>query len=179
MNSSHRGLLFIPAGFFLLMLLLLGKALFWNQREIPSALLNRPLPEFSKPTLDNPNQTITGAGLRGDILIMNVWATWCPPCHAEHPHLVRISENEPDLVFVGVNYKDDAEAAGEFINTRGNPFAYILTDVDGKLGIELGVRGAPETFVVDREGFIRFKYEGAIDENVWQEKFVPVISQLN
>jgi cytochrome c biogenesis protein CcmG, thiol:disulfide interchange protein DsbE len=177
---SNRAKLFIPALFFVAMIgvLLYGLRDGRTLSHIPSVLVNRALPVFSKPSLFDAATPVSSEQLRGGIFIVNVWATWCAPCHAEHPYLVEISEREKDLSFIGVNYKDDVDAARNFLNERGNPFKFSLADVDGSLGIELGVAGAPETFVVDATGTIRYKHVGAIDNRVWQETFVPLLAQL-
>jgi cytochrome c biogenesis protein CcmG/thiol:disulfide interchange protein DsbE len=175
---SNRAKLFIPAAFFVVMLGLLFYGLGQNPGEVPSALANRPLPTFDKPDLFNDGATVSSDQLKGGIFLVNVWATWCPPCHAEHPYLVEISEREKDVTFVGVNYKDDSELARQFLNERGNPFKFSLSDLDGSLGIDLGVAGAPETFLVDSTGTIRYKHVGMIDNRVWDEVFVPLLAQL-
>ena len=138
---SNRAKLFIPVVFFFSMLGLLFYGLGRNPGEVPSALLNRPMPTFAKPDLFDANRTISVSDLKGGIFLVNVWATWCPTCHAEHPYLVEISEREPDVTFVGVNYKDDVDAAREFLDERGNPFKLNIADIDGRLGVDLGVPG--------------------------------------
>ncbi|HTQ99345.1 MAG TPA: DsbE family thiol:disulfide interchange protein, partial [Candidatus Acidoferrum sp.] len=172
--------LFIPIVFFLVMAGLLLNGLYQNPNKVPTALLNRPFPAFSKPGLFDETATITADQLKGGIHIVNVWATWCPPCHAEHPYLVEISEREKDITFVGVDYKetDNGDTAREFLKERGNPFKLLLQDKDGSLGLDLGVTGAPETFLVDANGIIRYKHIGAIDNRVWDDVFVPLLKQL-
>lgn len=151
---SNRAKLFIPAVFFVLMLGLLLFGLGQNPNEVPSALINRTMPEFSKPDLFDAAKIVSSEQLKGGIFLVNVWATWCAPCHIEHPYLLEISEREKDVTFVGVNYKDDGDDAREFLEERGNPFKISLADLDGRLGIALGVTGAPETFLVDASGKI-------------------------
>jgi cytochrome c biogenesis protein CcmG/thiol:disulfide interchange protein DsbE len=178
MNISNRTKLFIPAVFFIAMLGLLLFGLGRDPNQVPSALVNRPLPEFNRPNLLDESQTITSEQLRGDIFIVNVWATWCAPCHYEHPYLVEISERESDVTFVGINYKDDGDDAREFLEERGNPFKLTVVDLDGSLGIDMGVAAAPETFVVDKTGTIRYRHVGVIDNKVWADVFVPLIAQI-
>ena len=175
---SNRAKLFIPAAFFAVMLGLLLYGLFHDPSKVPSALISRPMPVFTRPNLFKDSATVSNEQLKGGIFLVNVWATWCPPCHAEHPYLVEISEREKDVTFVGINYKDDAQAARDFLQERGNPFKISLSDLDGTLGIDLGVAGAPETFLIDAAGAIRYKHIGAIDNRVWEEKFVPLLAQL-
>jgi cytochrome c biogenesis protein CcmG/thiol:disulfide interchange protein DsbE len=175
---SNRAKLFIPAAFFLVMLGLLFLGLGGDPNRVPSALVDRPLPVFSKPDLFDENKTITSEQLKGGIFIVNVWATWCPPCHAEHPYLLEISQREKNVTFVGVNYKDDAKAAREFLQERGNPFKLNLVDLDGRLGIDLGVAGPPETFIVDSSGLIRYRHVGVVDNKAWTEIFEPILAQI-
>ncbi len=177
---SNRAKLLIPAVFFVAMLgvLLYGLSAGRDPNHVPSALVDRPLPVFTKPDLFDAAQTVSSTQLRGGIFLVNFWGTWCAPCHIEHPYLVEISAREPGITFVGVNYKDDAEAAREFIAERGNPYKISLTDIDGSLGIDFGVTGAPETFVVDSSGTIRYRHVGAIDNVVWAKTFEPLLAQI-
>jgi cytochrome c biogenesis protein CcmG, thiol:disulfide interchange protein DsbE len=178
---SNRAKLFLPGVFFLVMigLLLFGLSDGRDPNHVPSALTNRPLPEFTRPDLFDPNAVVSSTQLRGGVFLVNFWGTWCPPCHAEHPYLIEISEREPDITFVGVNYtEDDPELAREFLRERGNPFKLNLSDADGSLGIDFGVTGAPETFVVDSTGTIRYRHVGEINNTVWAEVFEPLIAQI-
>jgi len=175
---SNRAKLFIPAVFFVAILGLLFYGLGQNPNLVPSALVNRPLPEFSLPALFETNGVVGSEQLKGGIYLVNFWATWCAPCHVEHPYLVEISERETDITFVGVNYKDDVDDAREFLGERGNPFKLSLVDANGSLGIDFGVAGAPETFLVDQSGTIRYKHVGVIDNRVWDEVFVPLLAEL-
>jgi cytochrome c biogenesis protein CcmG/thiol:disulfide interchange protein DsbE len=175
---TNRAKLFVPAVFFIAMLALLFYGLGRDPNQVPSALVNRPLPEFAEPDLFDPTKTVSSDQLRGVIFLVNVWGTWCAPCHYEHPYLLEISEREPDITFVGVNYTDDAAAAREFLEERGNPFKINLMDVDGSLGIDFGVAGAPETFLVDSTGTIRYRHVGVIDNDVWAETFEPLLAQI-
>ncbi len=175
---SNRAKLFIPAIFFAAMLSLLLYGLFHDPSKVPSALISRSMPAFTLPNLFDATASVTNDQLKGGIFLVNVWATWCAPCHAEHPYLLEISEREKGLTFVGVNYKDDAQTAREFLQERGNPFKLSFSDPVGALGIELGVAGAPETFLIDASGTIRYKHVGVIDNRVWQDIFVPLLAQL-
>jgi cytochrome c biogenesis protein CcmG/thiol:disulfide interchange protein DsbE len=175
---NNRTKLFIPAVFFVAMLGLLLFGLGRDPNQVPSALVNRPLPVFTKPDLFDPAATVSSEQLRGGIFLVNIWATWCPPCYVEHPFLVEISANEPDITFVGLNYKDDPVLAREYLAERGNPFRISLVDVDGSLGIDFGVAGPPETFLVDSSGTIRYRHVGVIDHKVWAEIFEPILAQM-
>ncbi|MES2605013.1 MAG: DsbE family thiol:disulfide interchange protein [Pseudomonadota bacterium] len=175
---SNRAKLFIPVAFFFVMLGLLFYGLGQNPGEVPSALVNRPLPVFEEPDLFDATATISNEQLKGGIFLVNVWGTWCAPCHAEHPYLVEISEREKDITFVGVNYNDVAEDAREFLAERGNPFKLNISDDDGSLGIDFGVAGAPETFLIDATGTIRYKHVGVIDNRVWEDTFEPLLAEI-
>ena len=177
---NKRAKLFLPAAGFLALIgvLLYGLNSGRNPNAVPSALVNRPLPVFSQPALLADATAVTSEQLQGGIFLVNFWGTWCPPCHAEHPYLMEISKREGDITFVGVNYKDDVALAREFLSERGNPFKFNLVDVSGGLGIDFGVVGAPETFIVDQSGTIRYKHVGSIDHKVWDEVFVPLLAEL-
>jgi cytochrome c biogenesis protein CcmG/thiol:disulfide interchange protein DsbE len=175
---SNRSKLFIPVAFFVVMLGLLFFGLGRDPNQVPSALVNRPVPVFSKPDLFDESKNVTSDQLSGGIFIVNIWATWCPPCHAEHPYLMEISEREKGVTFVGINREDDVAAAREFLEQRGNPFKINLVDLDGHLGIDFGVAGPPETFIVDSTGTIRYRHVGAIDNRVWADTFEPILAQI-
>lgn len=179
---NNRVLLIIPGLFFISMLGLLLFGLGRDPNMVPSALVNRPLPDFSLPGLEldaaQSIELIATEDLSGGISIINFWATWCPPCHIEHPYLVEISEREQGVSFIGVNYKDDLDEARLFLEEKGSPFEKIIVDLDGSLGIDFGVAGAPETFIVDSFGMIRYRHVGVINHQIWEETFMPVISRI-
>lgn len=179
---NKRALLIIPGVFFILMLVLLLFGLGRDPNMVPSALVNRPLPEFSLPGLELDAtklvSKIASEDLSGGINIINFWATWCPPCHIEHPYLIEISEREQGVTFIGVNYKDDLDDARLFLEEKGSPFEKIIVDLDGSLGIDFGLAGAPETFIVDSFGMIRYRHVGVINHQIWEETFEPVIALL-
>jgi cytochrome c biogenesis protein CcmG, thiol:disulfide interchange protein DsbE len=175
---NNRAKLFIPASFFVVMLGLLYFGLQRDPNQVPSAMVDRPLPVFTKPDLLDDTAVVSSDMLQGGLFLINVWATWCPPCHIEHPYLLEISQREKDVTFVGVNYKDSVPLAREFLEERGNPFRINLVDADGRLGIDLGIAGAPETFLVDASGTIRYRHVGLIDNKVWAEIFKPILEQI-
>lgn len=158
--------LFIPLIFFVFLSALLYWGMSRNPDELPSVLIGKPLPEFSLPTLNNPSAKITKASLIGKPFILNVWASWCPTCKDEHPFLNKLSSMGVQII--GVNYKDEAEAAKAILLQLHDPYSVNIVDQDGKLGIDLGVYGAPESFIVDANGVIVDKVVGAIDEQIWQ-----------
>lgn len=175
---NNRVKLFIPIAFFLVMAGLLWFGLGRDPNVVPSALVNRPMPEFSMPNLYETAASYSKRDLAGQVAIVNVWGSWCPPCHAEHPVLLDMSERDPDLLFAGVSYDYSQEEDREFLRERGNPFDINIVDADGSLRLDLGVTGAPETFIVDPGGIIRYRHIGAIDHNVWEERFAPLIRQI-
>jgi cytochrome c biogenesis protein CcmG/thiol:disulfide interchange protein DsbE len=149
----------------------------YNPQDLPSALINKPFPSFSLAKLEDLTVSLQQKDLLGNITLVNVWATWCPSCHVEHGYLNYLF-SEKDMIIVGVNYKDKAPAAQRWLQTKGNPYRFNIFDPDGILGLDLGVTGAPETYVLDHRGFVRFRYQGPLNEMVWQDKFQALIEQL-
>lgn len=174
----NRASLFIPLGIFAA-IVVLGYAGFRleDPHRLPSALLEKPFPEFSASVLGDPGRTVSRADLLGAPLLVNVWATWCPTCKAEHEELMRI-QALTDLRIVGVNYKDDAAKAMRWLADFGDPYEFVLEDTDGSLGVELGVYGAPETFLLDAGGTIVYKRVGEINPRVWHSEIAPVLERL-
>jgi cytochrome c biogenesis protein CcmG/thiol:disulfide interchange protein DsbE len=148
----------------------------YDPQNMPSALLDKPLPTFQLPDLLSVN-TVTNAVLKDKIVLVNVWATWCPSCLYVHPYLVKLAQQ--DIAIVGVDYKDDADKARQWLQEKGNPYLAVVDDRDGHLGLDLGVTGAPETYLVDRQGIVRWRYQGPIDERVWTETLQPLIVKLS
>ena len=179
---NNRTKLFIPVGFFLAMAGLLLFALSRDPNVVPSALLNKPLPQFTQPALfagqPGVQDSYSTEDLLGNITVLNVWGSWCPPCHAEHPFLMDVSEKEGDITFVGVSYDYSVEPDREFLNEKGNPFDHSIVDFDGSLRLDLGVTGAPETFLIDPNGVVIHRHIGEINYSIWSERFMPLISQL-
>jgi len=174
--------LFIP----LLVFLLLAALFFavetevsegeYDPKALPSALIGQPFPAFRLPALLGERE-VDESLLKGKVSIVNVWATWCPTCLYEHPFLVALAERGEVAVY-GINYKDDVDKARQWLASKGNPFAVNIVDASGKLGLDLGVTGAPETFVVDSAGKVRMRYQGGLDEKIWQRNFVPLLEQI-
>ena len=169
-------LLSLPLAAFLILLLLLWRGLGNDPTLLPSALINRPLPSFRAATLADPQRIVTSEDLKGDIALLNVWATWCPTCQAEHATLKALAGQ--GVVIYGVNYKDDRDRALQWLQQLGNPYRFNINDEAGQLGIDLGVYGAPETFLLDAHGVIRYRHVGALDEQVWREDFLPRIQAI-
>lgn len=166
-------MLSLPLGGFIILLWFLWQGLGNDPRLLPSALIDQPLPAFKMATLDDPERTVTPQDLKGGVALLNVWATWCPTCRAEHEMLRNLARQ--GVAIYGVNYKDDPDKALNWLLTLGDPYRFNINDQAGQLGIDLGVYGAPETFLLDARGIIRYRHVGALDERVWQQNFLPRI----
>ncbi|MFZ0791986.1 MAG: DsbE family thiol:disulfide interchange protein [Chromatiaceae bacterium] len=175
MARSTTSYLF-PLGIFLALAALLFYGLGLDPRLVPSPLVGKPAPAFELESLTEPGKSISSDILKGRMSLVNVWASWCPSCRQEHAELVRIAR-ESDVQMIGFNWKDERPAALEMLRRFGNPYVLSVYDPENQVGIDWGVYGAPETFVVDAEGVIRHKRVGPIDRKVWQEEIVPVIEQ--
>jgi cytochrome c biogenesis protein CcmG/thiol:disulfide interchange protein DsbE len=172
---SSRLKLFIPLGLFFLLAVLLFRGLSLDPQALPSALIDRPLPVFSLPTL-KAQELLSEADIRGEPVLLNVWATWCIACRVEHPYLQQLADG--GVTIVGVNYKDDSDAAREWLQELGDPYRASIVDADGSLGLDLGVYGAPETYFVDAAGVIRYRHVGVIDERIWTTRLEPIYAEL-
>lgn len=177
--------LFIPLIFFIILfVLVLGSLITNKSQDVPSALLDKPVPPFDLPELntqvnssgDEPVKTITTESLLGQPFLLNAWATWCQPCLIEHPTIVELSEQGINIV--GLNYKDEEDAAKRWLVDLKNPYLKVIFDKEGRLGLDLGVSGIPETYFVDAQGVIRYKHVGIINEKVWLEKLRPVWQKI-
>jgi cytochrome c biogenesis protein CcmG, thiol:disulfide interchange protein DsbE len=170
-----RLILLLPLAIFLGVAVFLYRGLFLDPSELPSALIGKPFPAFSLPAVQGGG-TLTEGDLKGKPALVNVWATWCVACRAEHPVLNKLAELGVNIH--GVNYKDDNADALKWLKEFHDPYQLNIDDARGSLGLDLGVYGAPETFLVDKEGIIRHKYVGVIDERVWREQLAPLYQQL-
>ncbi|MGL4713661.1 MAG: DsbE family thiol:disulfide interchange protein [Shewanella sp.] len=169
--------LFIPLVLFLAMGAFLYKGLFLNPQNLDSALEGKPIPAFQLERLETPGEFITNEQLKGKVALLNVWATWCPSCKYEHPFLVMLKRKNV-LPIYGINYRDERAPAIAELRRQGDPYNVNIYDKDGRLGLDLGVYGAPESFVVDHNGIIRYRYAGPIDQRVWSETLYPMILEL-
>ena len=144
--------------------------------ELPSALIGKPFPEFTTGSVDDTDTVITRADLLGRPALVNVWATWCISCKVEHPVLNDLAKQ--GVVIHGVNYKDNNADAQRWLKEFINPYQLNISDPKGTLGLNLGVYGAPETFLIDKKGIIRHKFVGVVDKRVWREKLAPIYQEL-
>lgn len=170
--------LFIPLLVFLVLALM-----FWRLEQrmvvgdydpstLPSALIGKPVPAFSLARLQDPEQLLSATDLTRLPALINVWATWCVACRVEHAYLNTLAER--GVAIYGLNYKDEREEAKLWLQRLGNPYIFNIFDQQGRLGLNLGVYGAPETYVIDSSGIIRYRHVGVMDEKVWQQKILPL-----
>jgi cytochrome c biogenesis protein CcmG/thiol:disulfide interchange protein DsbE len=167
--------LFIPLGLFLVLSGFLMRGLWLDPQELPSALVDQPLPEFRLPALGRGDM-LSREAVTGEAALFNVWATWCVSCRVEHPFLTRLAA--AGVPIYGINYKDNDAEALAWLDELGDPYRVSIVDADGTLGLDLGVYGAPETYVVDGNGVIRYRHVGVVDETVWAEILEPILREL-
>jgi cytochrome c biogenesis protein CcmG/thiol:disulfide interchange protein DsbE len=170
-----RLVLLLPLVLFLGVAVFLYRGLFLDPSELPSALIDKPFPAFSLPAVQDA-KLLSEADLKGKPALVNVWATWCVSCRVEHPVLNKLKEM--GVTVYGVNYKDDNAAAQKWLVEFHDPYQLNINDARGTLGLDLGVYGAPETFLIDAKGIIRDKFVGVIDERVWREKLAAKYQAL-
>jgi cytochrome c biogenesis protein CcmG/thiol:disulfide interchange protein DsbE len=170
-------LFLIPLAAFVVLAVFLLRGLWLNPREVPSPLVGKPAPVFALPTLHAPDKKFASADMAGQVWVFNVWASWCTPCRQEHP-LWNAFACKQLVPLIGLNYKDKGDAARGWLAELGDPYQVNVVDADGRLGIDFGVYGVPETFVIDKKGVIRFKHIGPITAEVLDRKIVPLIQQL-
>lgn len=171
--------LFIPLIIFVLL-----AAVFWSvltkknydPQNLPSALIGQAMPDFQLTTVDS-DQLVKTQDIIGDVFLLNVWATWCITCRVEHAYLNELRQQ--GVKIIGIDYKDEKIRAQQWIADLGNPYELNLFDADGKLGLDLGVYGAPETYLIDKLGVIRYKHVGDVNATVWKEKLKPLYDELN
>jgi cytochrome c biogenesis protein CcmG, thiol:disulfide interchange protein DsbE len=165
-------LVFIPLIICLIIGIFLWRGLQLDPRELPSVLLDKPVPTFVLPDLLNPQQQIDQSDFSGQYSLLNVWASWCYACRVEHPWLMQLASDRQIPIY-GLNYKDEPEDALAWLQQWGNPYTRIAADQAGKLAIDLGVYGAPETFLINADGIIRYRHVGVLTRDVWQTEFLP------
>ncbi len=168
----------LPLGVFVVLIAFLWVGLSLKPREVPSPLIGKPAPTFRLPLLHDPARTITPEELRGQVWVLNVWASWCAPCLQEHPLLVEM-EQRKIVTIVGLNYKNQSEDSIAWLRQHGNPYLVSAYDRDGNVGINWGVYGVPETFVIDKAGIIRHKITGVLTPTNIRDEIIPLIKELN
>ena len=163
---------------FALLVALLAAGLGLDPREVPSPLIGKPAPHFELPLLAAPDKTFSQKDLLGKVWILNVWASWCPPCLVEHPVVTALAKSQIAPV-IGLNYKDAREDALPWLARNGDPFQFSVFDNAGRIGIDYGVYGVPETYVIDRKGVIRYKHIGPLTPEIVQKKITLLVKELN
>lgn len=168
----------LPLVAFLLLVVLLAVGLGLNPREVPSPLIGKPAPEFSLPTLHDAERDFSPKEMLGQVWLFNVWASWCVSCREEHPILVAYAKRADAVPLVGLNYKDQREDGLRWLARFGDPYRLSAYDLDGRVGINYGVYGVPETYLIDKQGVIRFKQIGPVTPEVMEKKIIPLIEEL-
>ncbi len=163
-----RLFLFIPLALFVILGAFLWKGLSLDPNAMPSALIGKPFPAFKLPSIEQPERILTNADFAGKPVLVNVWATWCPSCRQEHGDLLAIAAQHK-IDIVGLDYKDERPSATTWLNELDNPYVFTIFDEQGSLGFDLGVFGAPETYLVDAQGIVRFRHVGTITPDAWEK----------
>ena len=167
----------IPLAAFLVMAVFLGIGLTRDPRKIPSVLIDKPAPQFTLAQVTAPDKTFSPKDMQGQVWLLNVWASWCTACRVEHPLLVEIARTKA-VPLIGLDYKDKPEDALKFLAQQGDPYALSALDLDGRVGIDFGVYGVPETFVIDKNGKIRYKHIGPLTPEALQQTILPLVAEL-
>ena len=168
----------LPLFFFVVLVGFFAKGLFLNPREVPSPFIGNAAPTFSLPVVGNAAQDFSPADMKGQVWLLNVWAPWCVSCLHEHKLLMALAESRTAPPIVGLNWKDKNRDAEALLARTGNPYVAVPDDLSGRVGIDWGVTGTPETYVIDQAGIVRLKHVGPIDLDIWQTKFVPKLKEL-
>jgi cytochrome c biogenesis protein CcmG, thiol:disulfide interchange protein DsbE len=167
----------IPLVLFLALAIFLAVGLKLDPREVPSPLIDKPAPAFTATTVADLARTLARDDLLGKVWILNVWASWCGACREEHPVLVKFARGR-QLTLIGLNYKDERRAGADWLERFGNPYTDSLFDPDGRIGLDYGVYGVPETFIIDRQGIVRYKHIGPLTPEVLRDRVEPLLRQL-
>ncbi len=176
--TRHRLLLLLPLAVFLILGGYFALGLTRDPSKLPSMLIDKPAPTFSLPGLTEGEPGLSNADLTGKVRLLNVFASWCAPCRVEHPLLMRLAREE-GVTIHAINYKDKPEAAKAFLDQMGNPFTAIGADKDGRVAIDFGVYGVPETYVIDKDGRVRYRHVGPLMPFDLEEKILPMIRELS
>lgn len=168
----------LPLGIFIVLVGFLAAGLRLKPREVPSPFIGKPAPTFSVAQLHAPDRTIGPEDLRGEVWLLNIWASWCVSCREEHPVLVELAKSKL-VTLIGLDYKDDREKALSWLARNGDPYLLSAYDGDGRVGMDFGVYGVPETFVIDKTGIVRYKQIGPLTDAIVKEKIIPLVKELN
>lgn len=167
----------LPLGVFALLVLVFYRGLFLDPAIVPSPLIGKPAPAFELPRLDEPAQSVSSAAFKGQVSLLNVWATWCVGCRQEHDTLLAIAKRG-DVPIFGLNYKDERTAALAWLKQLGDPYVVSAYDQQGMVALDWGVYGAPETFLIDADGVIRYKHLGPLTLELFEAELLPRINEL-
>lgn len=173
-----RARFLIPLAVFAVMVVFLGVGLTLNPREVPSPLIDKPAPPFVLPQLHAPDKTFSQKEMLGQVWMLNVWASWCVACREEHPYLVALARTGAVPIY-GLNYKDERADGIAWLARFGDPYQLSAYDRKGQVGIDYGVYGVPETYVIDKAGVIRYKRIGIVDQKIIDDKILPLVKELN
>jgi len=168
----------IPLAIFIVLVVFLALGLGRDPHEVPSPLINKPAPAFQLAQLQDPTKSFSAQEMRGKVWLLNVWASWCVSCREEHPFLIEYSRSGAVPIY-GLNHKDKREDALSWLGDLGDPYVLSASDPDGRVSIDYGVYGAPETYLIDRDGIIRFKQIGPMTPDVWQKTILPLVKDLS
>jgi cytochrome c biogenesis protein CcmG/thiol:disulfide interchange protein DsbE len=168
----------IPLALFLVLVVFLAIGLRHDPHEVPSPLIYKSAPVFELAQLKDPSKTFFVDEMRGKVWLLNVWASWCVTCRDEHPLLLEYARTKAVPIY-GLNYKDKREDALAWLSELGDPYVLSVSDLDGRVGIDYGVYGAPETYLIDRDGVIRFKQVGPVTPDIWEKEILPLVKELN
>ena len=168
----------IPLAIFIVLVVFLAIGLGHDPHEVPSPLINKPAPAFQLRQLQDPTKTFSAQEMRGKVWLLNVWSSWCISCREEHPVLLEFSRSG-NVPLYGLDYKDKPEDALGWLRDFGNPYVLSAMDTDGRVGIDYGVYGVPETYLIDRDGVIRFKQVGPLTPEILQKTVLPLVKDLN
>ncbi len=173
-----RARFLIPLAVFAVMLVFLGVGLTLDPREVPSPLINKPAPAFQLPQLHEPDKSFAQKDMLGKVWMLNVWASWCVACREEHRTILELARSGAVPVF-GLNYKDERSDGLAWLSRFGNPYQLSAYDRDGRIGIDYGVYGVPESYIIDKAGVIRYKRIGAVTPEIVRDKILPLVKELN
>ncbi|MFP4560934.1 MAG: DsbE family thiol:disulfide interchange protein [Thiohalorhabdus sp.] len=168
----------IPLVLFVVLVIFLGIGLTMDPERVPSPLVGKEVPDLTLASVGDPDRAVSTEELKGQVYLLNVWASWCVACRQEHPVLMEASRDHPNLAIIGFDYKDERPDAQRWLEQRGDPYDVSLYDPEGEAGIDLGVYGVPETFVVDREGIIRHKHIGPMTRQDFRTTILPMVQEL-
>lgn len=173
----RRALFLLPLAVFAGLVMYFAAGLERDPSVIPGAVIGHPVPRFDLPPVGAEGDGLSSDDLKGKAGLVNVFASWCVPCLAEHPLLMEIAEGE-QVMIAGLNWKDSSERAASWLEVHGNPYSGTGNDASGRVGIDFGITGVPETFVIDKKGYIRYKQTGPLTRDIWEKEIFPLVKRL-